>query len=161
MKIFLFRHGNAFPVSKKNTEENRPLTKIGIKETLNLSKFISNKNIQFDYFWSSPFIRAQETAKNILRFHSPINVETLDILIPQSSSDSIIEKIQSKFSDNTILGIVGHQPSLGLIVGKMLGTSADNFKIAPATLIELDILKNIKNNSFNYKLISFIQSKFL
>lgn len=158
MDIFIFRHGNAFPVSDKHNEENRPLTIEGQNETKNVGNYLSKHNIHFDIVLVSPYIRALQTKDNIFKYLNDDNLEILSELKPHENPDFVLHKIESEYNASKVVGIVGHQPQIGKIISKMLNTKPIVFDIKPASLIQLNIFKS-ENNKIEYKLVTFIQSR--
>jgi phosphohistidine phosphatase len=158
MRVFIIRHGSAFPISDKYNEENRPLTEEGHKETKKIGSYLSRFNIQFDIIWSSPYLRAIQTKENIFSSQSNFEFEILNELKPQENPEKVVNKVISQVANDKIIGIVGHQPQIGKILFNMLNTKPHIFDILPSTLIEVDILDTEKNR-FEYKLKRFLHPR--
>jgi phosphohistidine phosphatase len=156
--IYIFRHGNAFPVSDEHNEENRPLTNEGHNETNNIGKYLLKNQINFDIVWVSPYERALQTKDNIFKYLNNNNEEILSELKPNESPDFILHKIESEYNTSKVIGIVGHQPQIEKLISKILNTKPIFFDVKPATLIQFNVSKS-KNNKIEYKLVTFIQSR--
>ncbi|MFZ2310039.1 MAG: histidine phosphatase family protein [Patescibacteria group bacterium] len=77
LSIYLARHGqdedNAQGIL--NGHRNRPLTALGLEQATSLANFIKEAGLTFDAVYSSPLIRAQETALTVtsaLNLSNPI-----------------------------------------------------------------------------------------
>jgi phosphohistidine phosphatase len=156
MKITFIRHGDACPVSKTYTEENRPLTEKGNSETKKVGEYLSNKKNKFDAVWISPYVRAIESKDNIIK---NIEYKSLDIsesLMPFEDPEVIIKKINSSYKTTHNILIIGHQPQIGKILSIMFETDETIFEVLPATSIEIEV-KRTSHGDFKYVIKRFLQ----
>lgn len=67
MKIYLTRHSKTIWNQEKRLQgrKDSPLLKEGIENAYALKKFLLEKNMHFDYIYSSPILRAYKTAEII------------------------------------------------------------------------------------------------
>ena len=149
MKVIIFRHGNAFPISNNFSEEDRPLTEKGQIETKKMGKYYSRFNIKFDEIWVSPYVRAIQTKNNIFSQVAYDKQIILEELRPKEKPELILKLLKAGYYVTKIVGIIGHQPQIGRMLSKMLNTNEHVFEIKPATSIEVDILK-LSNNIFQF-----------
>ena len=63
MKIYFIRHAES-DISVKD-ERTRPLTSKGLRDSLKLSEML--RDVDLDYFYSSPYIRSLETLKPLTK----------------------------------------------------------------------------------------------
>lgn len=83
LKIYLARHGQ----NEDNVEgilnghRDRPLTELGRKQAAELAEKIANERINFDAIYSSPLIRAYETAEIVAKRLGLDLFEEMDELI--------------------------------------------------------------------------------
>lgn len=114
MKLLIIRHGIAED-SSINGDEARALTEEGIEKLNKLGKFLSErlkeKNV---ILYSSPYVRAQQTADVISSYISPMEKNVCDHLIPEGSIEDAFREVTSKDCDLVVC--VGHQPHLGSFV---------------------------------------------
>ncbi len=79
--FYFFRHGQSIEnqFGKILTDGTRaPLTDVGLKQAESLSNFLADKKLQV--IFSSPFIRAINTAKIVAQHHKNAKIITNDIL---------------------------------------------------------------------------------
>lgn len=110
MKIYLVRHGQA---EDAQVNPDRPLTKVGEKEVLELAKKIKDKSFGIDEICHSGVLRAQQTAEIIhkeLGGSHPFN--QVEDLLPSSDPKIWAEKL-SQSTKNIML--VGHMPFMALL----------------------------------------------
>jgi phosphohistidine phosphatase len=111
MNLILLRHCEA---EDSGEDFSRKLTQKGKKDAKKVAKFLL-KNLKGDFkVYSSPLIRAKETASYLLK-----DVEILDELNPSSTPNSFLKEISKKKFDTIVA--VGHQPLIGAIAGNLLG----------------------------------------
>ncbi|MGC6456294.1 MAG: SixA phosphatase family protein [Coraliomargaritaceae bacterium] len=112
MKIYLLRHAKAeigFPDSGRN------LSELGRTDAGRLGSFLRERGgIQLQNVWTSPLLRAQETANIFLQALQPEgNKEWVeqpeDLLEPERDPRPLIESIRELDQD---LLLVGHNPNL-------------------------------------------------
>lgn len=85
MHLYIVRHGNTFGNNELprriGSKTNIPLVESGLIQAVSLGKYFSDKNIIFSKVYSSPLIRAKQTAQKILQqFSNNLVIEELDFL---------------------------------------------------------------------------------
>ncbi len=113
LEIVLLRHGIAENRGEDGTDFTRRLTKEG-KEKLekrlpNLMEIISYK--EGVEIWSSPLLRAKETAEILAKSLNSGEVQYYDF-IANGSLDELLKKLVEEEKEKTIF-VVGHEPYLG------------------------------------------------
>jgi len=141
MQIFLLRHGQAEP--QKTTDEARNLTERGRTDVV---ASINNSVValsQLEEIWSSPLVRAQQTAQIVSDILSQqnknITIKTTNFIAPESDPSELFDLLQDANVQSILLA--SHQPFVGkfldLFCGDMIGThSMDTSSLA---LIEYEI----------------------
>ena len=114
MKLYLLRHGDAVEASDtKYKDTERPLTSKGIQRTTQLAEALAEMEVGFDVIFSSPLVRAKETAEIItkeLKFQGKI--ELTDHLTPFGNMQNLVHQVTMiRPVPKTIL-LVGHEPYL-------------------------------------------------
>lgn len=112
MDLILVRHAEA---EEGINDFSRKLTSKGRKDVEKVAKFLKKKLSKDFKVFSSPLVRAKETASFFLK-----EIEILAELEPTSTPESFLREI-SKFGEDETLVCVGHQPLIGAIAGKILG----------------------------------------
>ncbi len=116
MVLYLIRHGIAEESSLTGSDADRQLTQRGTLRTAMVAKGLRKLDITFDRIISSPYVRARQTAEILGR----INNYKEDILfdkrlLPHGQFEEVSDLIAEN-SDAGSLLLVGHEPSMGLII---------------------------------------------
>jgi phosphohistidine phosphatase len=115
MNIFLLRHGIAVEVGTPGYEKDssRPLTSEGKHKLLKIAKAMKQLDLSFELIVSSPFVRAQETAKIVARaFGLRERLEIADCLVPDGDKLKLIELLKRLDPAPNDILLVGHEPFL-------------------------------------------------
>lgn len=122
MRLYFLRHAHAEPGAD---DAARPLSPIGDKQCAKLARFLTRADIAFDAVYSSPLLRAVQTAERVLREmdRSPaVKVELVQSLLNESSGFAgWLQRIPKK--EHVLL--VGHEPSLAGHVRELLGIQGE------------------------------------
>lgn len=115
MKIYLVRHGQA---ENPDVNPERPLTKAGEKEVLELAKKIKDKNFGIDEIYHSGVLRAEQTAGIIQKELGGTHPLTqVDDLLTNSDPKIWAEALAS---GNKNIMLVGHMPFMALLGERLL-----------------------------------------
>ena len=143
MDCVLLRHGIAVERDEwKGQDGDRPLTECGAKRVAQAAVGLSRLDVQFTHVFSSPLIRAIETAKIMhrsLRVCSAMHV--VAELLPDAPPHRFLSILRKLPSESCVL-CIGHEPQLGMAASVLLsGRVSASFplKKAGACLIELSI----------------------
>ena len=121
MRIYLIRHSNAVEVGAEDYEDDsqRPLTEKGCEKMDSIASALKRLGVQPDLIVSSPYVRARQTAELLaqgLKYKGKIELN--EALIPFGEANTIIGEINEKYTVGELI-IVGHEPSLGLLIGAL------------------------------------------
>ena len=122
MKLYFLRHADALPGSD---DARRPLSPHGCEQAEELGKFLAKAGILFDAAYTSPLVRARETARLLLDAMdsaSRVRAESVDALRNETSQNDF-EGWLAKLPDAKRVLLVGHEPTLSERVRAMLGMS--------------------------------------
>ena len=142
MELILFRHGIAMDRQEwAGKDQDRPLTDNGRRKTRRSAKGLLNLNITPTHLFSSPLVRARETATIIEQLTDPrVTARVCDELIPGTAPQTLLPLLASLPAGSVVL-CVGHEPHLGEVAGSLLcGKACPGFllKKAGACLIHLE-----------------------
>ncbi len=143
MDCVLLRHGIAVERDEwEGTDGDRPLTERGAKRVAQVAIGLSRLDVQPTHVFSSPLIRAIETAK-IVRGALSVRsaIEIVDELLPDASPHRFLSILRKLPPESSVL-CIGHEPQLGMAASVLLsGRVSASFplKKAGACLIELSI----------------------
>ena len=111
MRLILLRHGEAgFDAAK---DELRSLTDNGRFQLRQLLQQHSQELAGVQRIVHSPYVRTCQTA-GLVREVRPIDAESLNLLIPESSPQKVVNWLSEQSDDSLLL--VTHQPLIGLLV---------------------------------------------
>lgn len=166
MKLLFIRHAyagdNKAWRKKGRPDELRPLTNKGRKEFRLIVKKLYKMDRGFSVIYSSPYIRAKQTA-NLLTKKYRIPIEETQALLPTSSHKSFAKFVRS-LKNNTNYIFVGHEPNLSQFVCYLLTGETLSFIDFPkggALLLEsIHASRSAKINRRKYKIKWFIAPNF-
>ena len=119
MKLYLLRHGDAADPNDPRypTDAARPLTPKGIKRTRQLANGLRQMDITFDVIFSSPLIRAKQTAEIVARsLKLEKHLRFTNHLAPGGTFVDLLAQIEHTRPAIKSVLLVGHEPFLsGLI----------------------------------------------
>lgn len=132
----MMRHGHALSAREAGvaSDPERPLSPLGEKEALETVRHLSASEFVPDVIISSPFQRADRTARIAAAVFTGAERRTSDAL-SGGSLQELQELILSAASGNSRVLLVGHQPLIGAIAGFLTG--ADSFDVSPAGFIRI------------------------
>lgn len=121
MRLYFLRHADA--LSGGTTDEVRSLSTQGRRECQILGRFLKKTNIPFNVAYSSPLLRAQQTAElilNICNLSKKVELQTDNVLRNEATPEAFGRWLNNLPDTNHIL-LVGHAPALAAHVEKLLG----------------------------------------
>lgn len=141
-ELYIIRHGvaenrgEAWPDDTK-----RPLTDEGVTRLRRASRALARAGLSIDVVLTSPLVRARQTADIFAAALSPhpavVNVEAL---APDGSSAGVVAELD-KHSRKKRIAIVGHEPGLGDLAGRLVGMRhAMEFKKGAVCRIDVETL---------------------
>jgi phosphohistidine phosphatase len=119
MKLYLLRHGDAGERNAEGytTDAARTLTPKGIKRTRQLANALRQMEISFDAIYSSPLIRAQQTAEIIARsLQLEKQLRTTSQLAPDYALTDALLLIEGAVVKAKAILLVGHEPQFSQLI---------------------------------------------
>lgn len=117
MKMYIFRHGSAMDrdeaIAKKISDSARALTEKGRVRSLKMAQYLYERDPDVEMILTSPFVRAQETAKIIAGVFK-IQKKVIEVaeLVPSAPPQALQQWLKKNVSTSTNIVIVGHEPHL-------------------------------------------------
>lgn len=138
MRLYFLRHADARPGAD---DAARPLSPLGRKQSRKMGRFLRKAGIEFDAAYSSPLVRAHQTADLVLK--------TLDTLPPRKLeiADALLNETSRARFDQWLKGLpeaahvllVGHAPTMDERVCHLLGVNrGDLLKLPKGALACLE-----------------------
>ena len=142
VELYLIRHGAAEVRSDAWPDDAlRPLTAEGMTDLRKAARSLSRMGICFDVVLTSPLVRTRQTAEIFAAGFEPNPpVVHLDALAPGGSSAAVLAEL-GKHSRRKKIAIVGHEPGIGDLAAKLLGTREDiEFKKGAVLRVDVEML---------------------
>jgi phosphohistidine phosphatase len=142
VKILIIRHGPAGNREEWERAERddrlRPLTPKGKKEVRRAATGLIRLVPAVDLLATSPWTRAAQTAE-IVGKECGCEIEEVDQLTPDHKPEDLMMWLREQ-SRHKVVGLVGHEPHLGLLIGYLLTGKSLSFvdlKKGGASLLEM------------------------
>ena len=122
IELYLIRHGVAAERGENFPDDTkRPLTNDGVQKLRKEAKALLALDITFDVVLTSPLVRARQTAEVIAgAFRNPPPIVNMPSLAPGGTHNAIIEEL-SKHHRRRHIALVGHEPGIGELAGRLIG----------------------------------------
>lgn len=141
-EVYLIRHGIAAERGEEYPDDSkRPLTSRGIARLKEEAKALDKLEVVFDQIIASPLLRTRQTADVLSEsMKSKPPVTTADALAPAGTPAAVIQEL-GKHMRKGRLALVGHEPNLGELAGRLIGARAPiEFKKGAVCRIDFEVL---------------------
>lgn len=130
MKLLIIRHaiamdrGEFHKISSDDSE--RPLTAEGIKKMRKNALGLKAVVPKIDFLFSSPLMRAEQTARLVSEAYSEIAAEKCDPMKPEADPADLFKWLKTRFKgeltkmQDSVVAVVGHEPHLSELLGYCL-----------------------------------------
>jgi len=139
MQLILFRHGPAGRADPARWPDDgqRPLSARGGEKTraaaLGLARVV-NKGATV---WTSPLVRARQTADLIATALGAATPTTFGALAPGGPERTVLARLGAPDVDGPVV-LVGHEPDLGRLAGSLLAAGPSSLPLKKAGAVVLD-----------------------
>lgn len=133
--LYVMRHGDA--VMRAATDALRPLSERGEHEVCRAAQALAG--LEPDYFWVSPYLRAQQTAR-LVKEHSRIStpVTTEPHITPDDHPAAVVQRL-AELSEPKIILMVSHNPLVSALVSLLVdGHYQGGYSMGTATIACVD-----------------------
>lgn len=148
MKVIFVRHGKAAPYC--DDDAGRNLTEFGRLQVQQTAQYLT-KHYQLDLIITSPYHRAEQTAKILLSWalnlgQNPSFMSLSSITPddnPVSAIDDLEDTVRAKFGedlDDKCVAVVCHMPIVASMVAKLENLSPASFGLAEARILQMPVL---------------------
>ena len=142
MPILLLRHGPAGNADPRRfpDDRDRPLTSLGKKRTRRAMRGLANFEPVIDRVWTSPLVRARETAALLARaYDPPPPITVVEALAPGGDALAALAADRHAGAKETLV-LVGHEPDLGLLAGRLVAGPGITLPLKKAGACRIDIV---------------------
>jgi phosphohistidine phosphatase len=115
MDLILWRHAEAIDLELVGDDMDRTLTPRGHKQAARMADWLDRQLPDGAKFFASPAARTDQTARAMGR-----KFKTSPALAPLSNVDALLELVQWPHAKGCVV-VVGHQPTLGQAISRLLG----------------------------------------
>lgn len=137
--LILARHAKTNRETWTGSDFERPLTQRGEKDTPEMGKKLSAKNIKIDLLLSSPAKRAMDTAALLateIGYNNKIHT-TLDIY--EAAASKMLKAINNIDNEHNTVMVVGHNPALSILAADVTSHKIGDVPTGGICVIELEI----------------------
>ena len=144
MRLYFLRHAEALDGLD---DAARPLSPRGKKQADKLARFLREAGIEFDAAFSSPLVRARQTAERVLKITNKqrqLKLVLVDALLNSTSPRGFDRWLGALPAAEHVL-LVGHEPSLSARVRCVLcvpGEAALKLSKGAVAIVELGAARN-------------------
>jgi phosphohistidine phosphatase len=117
MDLILWRHAEAIDLDLVGDDMLRSLTSKGEKQAVRMAAWLDRQLPDGARIWASPATRTEQTAMALQR-----KFKTHSSLAPLSGVDDLLRLVQWPHAKGCVV-VVGHQPTLGQTISRLLGLS--------------------------------------
>jgi phosphohistidine phosphatase len=142
-ELYLVRHGLAAERGENYPDDTkRPLTSKGIQRMRQEGKALVALDVTFDVILTSPLVRARQTAEALAAsFRDAPPIVNTPALAPGGTHNAIIDELAKQSHRRKRIALVGHEPGIGELAGRLLGArKAVEFKKGAIARIDVTAL---------------------
>jgi phosphohistidine phosphatase len=134
LTLDLLRHGLALPAGAAG-DRQRALSPAGVRGLESLAAHLVRKTWRPDRIFSSPYARAQQSARIVAGAAAPpVAVELLGDLEPEREPAEVLDALTLREVRSGHVLLVGHQPLLGRLAGHLTGVAQG---LSPGMLVRV------------------------
>lgn len=140
--LYIWRHGQAENQSMTGRDADRRLVPKGRKEVQDVAYRVLSNNAQVQAIYSSPYVRARETAEILERVFKPAQgLEYWEELESGAEAPFVTEKLARLKPLPASVILVGHMPDLSRIANYFLGKSSDGISFEAGGVAKISLEK--------------------
>lgn len=128
MDLILWRHAEAVEAAPGDEDMARALTARGEKQATRMATWLDRQLPDSARIWVSPARRTEQTAQALGR-----KFKFNPALGPMGTPDQLLELVQWPNAKGCVL-VVGHQPTLGQTLSRLLGLTAQECAVKKGAL---------------------------
>ncbi len=140
--LYLVRHGIAEERGPEwPDDDQRPLTDRGKRQLRQSARGLVRIGVVIDVLLTSPLVRARQTADVLAATLDPAPAIVVAESLAPGAAHAMLAADLAKHARRSSLGLVGHEPGIGAMAGRLAGLrQALEFKKGAVCRIDLDEL---------------------
>jgi phosphohistidine phosphatase len=121
IRIYLVRHGIAVDPADRGdlADDDRPLTAKGRRRFRRTARAFARLGEPPEFIFTSPLIRAAQTAEILVGALRQSEVSVLDELRPGGSIGKLLAEVGRRLKDEQSVALVGHDPQMSQLVAAL------------------------------------------
>ncbi len=120
--LYLIRHAKSSWADPSLADQERPLNKRGLRDAPLMGKRLAERKVRVDALWSSPALRAAQTARHLAQaLNYPRNEIQIRHRLYTSAIEELLQEIRSCPDDVKGLLVIGHNPVISDCANLLLG----------------------------------------
>jgi phosphohistidine phosphatase len=140
MDLYLIRHADALPLTEPGLPQDfeRPLSEKGNSQVKWLAGWLQQEAIHLEVVFTSPLVRAQQTAEGLLGEASPApSLRVCEELAPGGKRKALAKILRQWGGQSAAL--VGHMPDLATFAAWLIGSKNAHLDIAKAGVAVISV----------------------
>lgn len=138
MRLYFLRHAEA---EDGPVDAVRPLTRKGRRDARRMGRYLAGQDTAFTLAFTSPLVRARETAELVLR-ECPLvgraRLRVVDDLL-NDTSETVFGRWLGRLPESAVALFVGHEPSLSAHARRLLRMEVvDALPLSKGAVIRID-----------------------
>lgn len=141
MELYFIRHAIAVDRADPSvtSDEERWLTEDGIKKMESAVRGLKAIVPELNAIYTSPYVRAQQTADIIARAYGIAQVQDVDELMPGAHFTALLQ-IAKKHSAHDRIALVGHEPDFSDLIARLIaGSPVPEIEMKKGAICRVDI----------------------
>lgn len=121
IRIYLVRHGIAVEHEDRGDlpDDDRPLTGKGRRRFRRAARAFARLGEPLDFIFTSPLIRASQTAEILAGALKASEVDVIEELRPGGGVGKLLAEVGRRLKDDQSCALVGHDPQMSLLVAAL------------------------------------------
>jgi phosphohistidine phosphatase len=142
MELYVLRHAISPTAAEAGVsrDSDRPLSSEGRDKMKRIAAAMKTIGVEVDLVLSSPYVRARETA---LMAHEGLGLknrlEFSNALASGEETSLVLAELKERFKTSQRIMVVGHEPDLSLLIGKVTSLGRLRVEMKKAGLAKIDI----------------------
>lgn len=140
MELYVLRHAIALTCAEAGVRQDsdRPLSDEGRDKMKGIASAFKSLNFQIDLILTSPYIRARDTAQ-IANDALKTKLEFCEALASGRDMKGVLDELKKHFRAAQRIMIVGHEPDLSQLIGKITSLGRLRLEMKKAGLAKIQI----------------------
>jgi phosphohistidine phosphatase len=152
IRIYLTRHGIAEDPKEGTPDDSRALTAKGRRRFRRASRAFARRGEPLTYLFTSPLVRAVQTAEILARSLNRDEVSVLEELRSGAPAARVVEALAARAKDGDAIALVGHDPQMSDLVALLAQLGPDDaarvqFRKGAIVRIDVDALPPRRSES--------------